>query len=105
MSLVKHNWLDAETVQGTVTDPEEVTGATRFGLQISYTGAPSSVDVELQGSIDGVNWVVLAQTGTNGALVGYGQGSTHGVVKYIRLLLDQLSGGSSPTVTASVVAV
>lgn len=106
MALVKANWLDGATTAGTVTDPEEVTGAVRFGLQTSTTGNPTSAMVMLQGSIDGVQWFELERADSPVAeLVGYGAGGNHAVVRYIRLRVEALSGGTSPTVSASVVAV
>lgn len=106
MQLVKTNWLDAATTSGTETDPEEITGATRFGLQVEITGSPSTANVLLDGSIDGVNWHALfAATGLTSQLYGFGLAATAPVVKYIKVRLDVLAGGTSPTVTASVVAI
>jgi hypothetical protein len=104
MATVKVNWLNAETVVGTDTDAEEVTGASKLGVQVVTTGSPASFAVELQGSIDGANWVTLV-TATNSAINGYGQGAAQGPAQFIRLHLASLSGGTSPTVSASVVAV
>lgn len=106
MPLVKTNWLNAATTPGTETDPEEITGATRFGLQVETAGSPTTVGVFLDGSIDGVNWhPLIVATGVTGQLYGFGLAATAPVVKYIKLRLDALTGGTSPTVTASVVAV
>ncbi len=105
MTLVKDAWLNAETVDDVYSTVEEVSGAIRFGLQISVTGSPSGAGVKLQGSIDGSNWLDLTTATLSTPFVGYGVAASHVVVKYIRLYLDQLSGGSSPTLTASVIAV
>jgi len=102
MAYVKTNWLNAATTTQT-TASEEVTGTSRYGLQVSVTGSPSSLGVLLQGSIDGTNWVSLASVSAAGTT--WSNPDSAGSVKYIRIDLQTLSGGSSPTVTASAIAV
>ncbi len=105
MNLVKESWFDNETSAGVFTNPEEVTGAVRYGLQVNTTGSPSSFQVILEGSINGTSWVTLVTATASTPIVSYGHNAAHLIVKYIRLNLDQLNGGTSPTLTASVLAV
>ncbi len=102
MAYVKSPWLDAVGTNQT-TDPEEVTGTSRYGLQASVTGGPSSLGIALQGSINGTNWITLATLSAAGTT--WSNPESAGPVRYIRLDLYSLSGGSSPTVTASVIAI
>ncbi|NJP24451.1 hypothetical protein FLW53_09565 [Microbispora sp. SCL1-1] len=104
MTLVKTNWLNAATSLQ-VTEPEEVPGATKLGLQVSASGNPSSALVWLQGSIDGVNWHNLLGLDAAGSpKLGFVGTSTGVVVRYVRLELSALTGGTSPAVSASLVA-
>lgn len=114
MQYIKSNWISAAS-GATVTDPEHVQGAARYGLQWSTTGAPSSFNLILEGSLDGSSWVTLVQVGTSQteALIrwsddGFNPTSnveTHnrGPVAYIRLNLVSVSGGTAPTITASAI--
>lgn len=80
-------------------------------MQVKHTGSPSAVVVNLEGSLDGVNFIALtawdssvqansdivtasAFAGTN--LRGYP------VVKFIRANLATLTGGTAPTVMAVI---
>lgn len=100
--FTRTNWLDAETV-ATETDAAEVSGATSYALQVARTGDPTSADVTLQGSIDGVTWSALgaATGGASDQIVWVSDRP----VKYIRLKLFGLTGGSFPSVSASVIAI
>lgn len=105
MSFVKQGWLDGSPSSAT-TDPVEVTGSTAYGLQMSVTGEPASGAVVLEGSIDGVNWfevasVNVALAGTASRIV-WADGTP---VREIRLRMTNLGGGTSPTLSASVLAV
>lgn len=106
MALVKESWLDSVTAD-VASSVEEVTGMTAYCLHAVTTGGPLSAGVvDLQGSVDGVNWASLAAvnyaTPFPASRIVWVTGRP---VKYIRVVLDGLSGGTSPTVTASVVAV
>lgn len=113
MAFVRKNWLNAVT-GATTTDAEEITGTGQYGLQFSTTGSPTSGVITLQGSIDGTNWVTLqamnVATDASGriawslATVPGGTATLRPVV-YIRLDLSGLDGGSSPTLSASVIAI
>lgn len=74
-------------------------------VQISITGAPSAVTVTLEGSIDGHNWdIVDTHIMSAGELTALG--AIYGVadtpLKYRRLNLTTLTGGTAPTVTGYV---
>jgi hypothetical protein len=114
MQYVKASWLDAADSTGP-TDPEQVQGAVRYGLHFTTTGSPSSVEVVLQGSLNGSDWFTLVSV-TSATVIKWSDSGfnptqnsdqsswTKGPVTFIRLNLTSLSGGSSPTVTASVIA-
>lgn len=74
-------------------------GFSQHTLQIIVTGGPSGCTVNLDGSLDGVNWFDLsgAQTCTSNTMF-------HVVSKpvaYVRGDLTALTGGTAPTVTIS----
>lgn len=75
-----------------------------FGFQISWTGSPSSIEVQLEVTIDGTNWVSIGTFTSNGSTPASGaiQTSETGPVMGTRLNLTGLSGGSSPTVSGSI---
>lgn len=86
-----------------------------FTLVTTVTGSPSSVNVNLEGSHDNVNWfgivsstsigsqVVLSTEVTSGQPVGSTPDATYKPhARYVRAHLVSLSGGTSPTVTATV---
>jgi hypothetical protein len=100
MSFAKVNWLDGVTSAET-TDPVQVLGSTRYALQVAYTGSPSSGQVLLQGSLDGVNWVGDVDVNPGGTTTARSDKPWN----FIRLAFAGFSGGSSPTVSASVIAV
>jgi hypothetical protein len=86
------------TAEDQFTDPLEVTGADTYVVHATATGSPSAISVILQGSLDGENWFTL----------GTAQGSPTWVtgkpVRAIRAYLDEMSGGSSPTVSVALLA-
>lgn len=106
MAFAKVAWVDGATSTVT-TDPEEVTGASTFGLQGSVTGSPSTAVSVLEGSIDGANWSELIsfnyhQPTTVDNKTAWVAGRP---VRFIRARVATLSGGASPSTTISVVAV
>jgi hypothetical protein len=105
-ALVKENWIDGATSTVT-TDPEEVSGASSFGLQGSVTGSPSTAVSTLEGSIDGVNWAELISFNYHQPAVVDNKAAwvTGRPARYIRARVATLSGGTSPTMTVSVIAV
>lgn len=64
------------------------------------SGSPTNWSVSLEGSHDGVNWAGLASVGNSGTPL-FVSVNTH-LVRHIRANLNSLSGGSSPTVTATI---
>lgn len=64
--------------------------------EIVVTGAPSAVNVKLQGSLNGTTWYDLADSTT---LTSEMKHLANKTVLYIRAKLVTLTGGSSPTVT------
>ena len=77
----------------------------KLSMQVVLTGAPSGGTVTLQGSVDGVNF------DTTTALATFTIGTDHsGDIKFVvdkpvsacRVVLAGLTGGTSPTVTATV---
>lgn len=86
----------APSVQvGAAKDLEGVFGD--HHLLVSVTGSPSFT-VQLEGSLDGVNWTSFGQasSGTFSVILA---GT---LLRYVRANLVSLAGGSSPTVTASI---
>lgn len=69
-----------------------------FTLQIVTTGAPT-FSVDLEGTVDGVNWVTVFSLSAD----GFNNRSGFPLVA-ARANLTLISGGSSPTVTAWIAA-
>lgn len=85
------------TGAGASKDLEEVL-ATHLAI-VEITGNPSSVTIVLEGSHDGSRWVYLGQVANfNGVTAIAGAGA----VRHIRANLTTLTGGTSPTVTATI---
>ncbi len=97
----KKNWLNAVTTPQ-VSNTEEVSDTIYYGLEVNTTGNPSSALVILEGSIEGTNWVSIVAI--SGAGITYQNPVEPRPVKYLRVQLVSLSGGTSPSVSASVVA-
>lgn len=98
--------LDAATVAGAGASRDLEDVGSVFGVLMSHTGAPTSVTVVLEGSHDGVIWHRVADSPV---LLSEGYPSTFVTVtdhlfRHVRAYLVTLSGGSSPTVTASIAA-
>jgi hypothetical protein len=71
-------------------------------LQTLITGAPASLNINLEGSLDGVNFVTMtSSTSTTGEV----KSDTTHLVQYVRANLTALTGGTSPTVTATIGAI
>lgn len=86
-----------------------------FTLVVFTSGSPASFDVELQGSHDGSNWFSLdlsvgpsisvnstEYTNTNNNSGGQAASRVKPHARYVRANLDTLTGGTSPTVTATI---
>lgn len=74
-----------------------------FSMQVSFTGGSPTVKVNLQGTIDGSNWFTITSfdTGAGGANNGI-VSAVDVVVLAARANLETLSGGTGPTVTATI---
>lgn len=92
--------LDTATAigPGTALDAGQIiSGAT---LMVVTTGSPTSFDVELEVSVDNMVWF---QTGAAITVSGTA-GNTEVKGQYYRAHLTELTGGTSPTVTAIIAA-
>jgi len=74
-----------------------------FSMQILFTGAPSSWEAHIEGSIDGVNWRMVASLAT-GSSSGTVVSVSGKALPMVRANLISMSGGSSPTFTAWLAA-
>lgn len=91
--------LDAVTSTGAGSSFDLETLANQFGIQVVVTGSPSSVDVALQGSMDGTNWYsLISRSAPNSGAEGT-NASPQVAARYVRGYLSGLNGGTSPTVT------
>jgi len=92
--------LNAVTATGTSAAKDlEGVGST-FDILLFTTGSPSTVTVLLEGSHDGTNWYQITNPAVtlstpHVAVTGY-------LFRFVRASLTTLTGGSSPTVTATV---
>ncbi len=74
-------------------------GEAVFVWEVRLTGSPTSVQVDLEGSIDGSNWYQLgSHTATTDAL----NWTLDKPVLFVRGNVVTLSGGTSPTATVVV---
>ena len=97
----------------TFLDEVEATGASsikalpflvaKHTVQVTTTGEPTAVTVDLEGSLDGVTFFVLSSHAFSGAEITAEAAMFHVVdkpVNFVRLDLTTLTGGTDPTVTA-----
>lgn len=81
---------------------------TRGGFPLHFTwttvitGTPATVTINLEGSIDGTNWFQMDQSVAAG---GEMRSVINKAVRWARLNMTTLTGGTSPTVTGVVMAV
>lgn len=99
--------LNAATTTGTSAYILDI-WPTRGGFPLHYTwattitGTPSGVTLNLEGSIDGTNWYQIDQSiSTSGEM----RSVVNRAVRWVRLNLLSLTGGTSPTVTGIVMGV
>lgn len=93
-------------VAGAVKDLETV--SREHTMYVRVTGAPSDLQVDLEGSHDSVTWFSLGTV--NEGVISGGQArvntpfdqTRYDLVRYVRANLITLSGGSSPAVTATI---
>lgn len=67
-----------------------------FTWQIITTGAPATISITFEGSIDGVTWATLD---TSTATAGEQRSFTGKAARFTRCNLGTLTGGTAPTVT------
>lgn len=70
-----------------------------INMYMTVTGSPTGFACALEGSLDGVNWTELVRGGTNSPIV-----VTTDLALMARANIIQMDGGTSPTVTATIVA-
>lgn len=93
--------LNAVTATGAGTVVDLGVGRSNITMTTLTTGAPTAVTVNLEGSLDNVNWYILVSSAsTTGDL----QASTGKPVRFIRANLATLTAGTAPTVTARLIA-
>lgn len=95
--------LDAVPSTGVSSDWPTRMGVLEHTIQGMLTGSPSSVVIDLDGSLDGDTYYQLAShtvTAQELATDSFMFHVTSKLVRYVRLNLVTLSGGTSPTVTA-----
>lgn len=73
----------------------------KFTLQTVVSGAPTTVSVVLEGSLDGTNWTTLA---TSSSTTGDQQSVADKPQAYVRARVATLTGGTSPAVSAFIAA-
>lgn len=69
-------------------------------IQVTTTGSPSTISVTVQGSLDGANWSTLGSAITATGLTFIADSP----VLFLRAVLGTLTGGTSPTVTVTVLS-
>lgn len=79
----------------------EVEGSRSYALDVRSTGTPTAISVTLEGSLDGSNWETLGSAATAAGITW----SVDTPVKFVRANLGTLTGGTTPTVTAVILAV
>ena len=93
--------LNAATATG-AGDSRDLEGSfDHHTLIVSSTGG-ASINVALEGSHDGTTWVTLANAASGQVTVPNSGAATGPLIRYVRANLTMLSGGSSPTVTATI---
>jgi hypothetical protein len=102
MKFLKQGWFYqlADAVEQSA--PEMVVGASRYCIQASWSGSPepNQATAGLEGSLDGASWFQLA-TVTPNAPAAWVTGKP---IAYLRVANYEMAGGTSPTVTVSVLA-
>lgn len=77
-------------------------GAKEHTIQVNFTGSPTAVTVDLEGSLDDNTYYQLASHSCSSSELSSGGAMFHVTSKYVEHIkanLTVLAGGSSPTVT------
>lgn len=92
--------LDGAAVTGVGATHDLEGSLANHTMTVVITGAPTSLNVDLEISHDSVNWIAVGTASGSGAfkLVR----GTVTVARYVRANLTVLTGGTAPTVTAYV---
>lgn len=104
LDFINVNWLDEVTATGP-SDVVQLEGAFRFGIAGNVTGGPSAAEVRLQVSIDGVSWKDAIVYGAVSGENVWQQSGLAVPIRFVRLNLTELTGGSSPAVSITVIGV
>jgi hypothetical protein len=96
--------LNAVTAVGAGTAIMFDTPKSDASIQVQTTGSPTDVEINIEGTLDGVHFDRLGVWATGGGGPGNIIGSTGKPVLGVRANLTTLTGGTSPTVTATVAA-
>ena len=75
-----------------------ITLASKHTWEIVVSGAPTALQVDLEGSLDATNWYTLDSSTITTSEMRH---LVNKPVKYIRANLTTLSGGTTPKVTVS----
>lgn len=105
--LPAYTGLNAVTVTGAGTSLNMGSSYSSFALQVTITGNPTQTVVWIEGSLDGTNWAPtpLLKWDLTTPQVSADIVFVKDVpVQYVRANLKTLGGGSSPTVTAVLIA-
>lgn len=93
--------LSAVTSTGAGSSNSLGSGLEKHTWEIVVTGAPATVSITLQGSIDGTNWYTLDTSTTTTSEMRH---VVNKPVRFIRANLGTLTGGTSPTVTVRILS-
>lgn len=95
--------LNAVTADGDGTVIDFSSARTNISFVVSTTGAPTAGTVTLAVSVDNTSFFATSTTATVGSGITSGTLS-NGAWRYARLNLSALTGGTTPTVTAKLMA-
>lgn len=105
MALLPFRVLAAATATGAGAAVDLANVVDTFTAQYVTTGGPSGYAAKLQGSLDGATWVDLPSLNVtaDGLVTNNATGVTRYAVRFIRANVTTLTGGTSPTVSVTVV--
>ena len=92
---MSHKLLDAAAATGTSSSIELT--SVNYAVQVVATGSPTGITVDLEGSLDGTNFLEIGTISAAGIFF-----VTDSPVKHVRANLTALTGGTAPTVTVLV---
>ena len=95
-------FLDAVTTTGASTAKAFSKIVKSHTVQVTVTGSPTAVTVDLEGSLDNITFFQLDTHPFNNGEIPSGKSMFHVInkpVRFVRLNLTKLTGGTAPTVT------